>query len=115
MNKITTLQKLIGFAVILAIFPIAIGAYALSGMHKISIGINEMYNVHMKGLEESQGLNINALRSIVTEKNVIIAENAQDKMASLVEIENDDKLLMAIWSHCLNILLHQGANSCLKK
>ena len=93
MNKITTLQKLIGFAVILAIFPIAIGAYALSGMHKISIGINEMYNVHMKGLEESQGLNINALRSIVTEKNVIIADSAQDKMASLVEIENDNKII----------------------
>ena len=77
MNKVTTLQKLIGFALLLSLFPIAIGVYAVNSLHTISNDLDTLYSVHMMGLDKARALNVSVLRSIRDEKNLILSNDSE--------------------------------------
>ena len=78
MSKISTMQKLFGLCVLLSLFPLAIGGYAVTSLQKLTVDLNTLYNAHMKGLDQIRALNITVLRIVRDEKNLIISDNAQD-------------------------------------
>ena len=52
MNKITTLQKLVGFALLLSLFPIVIGVYAVNSLSTISSDLDSLYSVQVRVLHD---------------------------------------------------------------
>ncbi|MGV7004250.1 methyl-accepting chemotaxis protein [Desulfovibrio sp. QI0442] len=78
MGKISTMQKLFGLCLLLSLFPVAIGGYAVKSLQKLTFDLNTLYNVHMKGLDQVRALNITVLRIVGDEKNLIISDDQQD-------------------------------------
>ena len=78
MGKISTMQKLFGLCVLLSLFPLAIGWYSVTSLHKLTFDLNTLYNVHMKGLDQVRALNVTVLRIVGDEKNLIISDDKQD-------------------------------------
>lgn len=78
MGRITTMQKLFGLCILLSLFPLAIGGYAVTSLQKLTFDLNTLYSVHMKGLDQIRALNIAVLRIVREEKNLIISDDEQD-------------------------------------
>ncbi|MTJ94089.1 MAG: chemotaxis protein [Desulfovibrio sp.] len=85
MIKISTMQKLFGLSLILSLFTIAVGAYSVTSLGKLSDDIDVLYTIHVKGLDASRALNISALRILREEKNIIIS-NDQDEIQRYIDI-----------------------------
>ena len=78
MGRISTMQKLFGLCILLSLFPLAIGGYAVTSLQKLTHDLNDLYNAHMKGLDQIRAMNITVLRIVREEKNLIISDNEQD-------------------------------------
>ena len=97
MGRISTMQKLFGLCILLSLFPMAIGWYAVTSFQKLTFDLNTLYNVHMKGLDQIRSINITVLRIVREEKNLIISDNEQE-IEKYIQILNGrykeyDKLL----------------------
>ncbi|KAF5083259.1 Methyl-accepting chemotaxis protein (MCP) signaling domain protein [anaerobic digester metagenome] len=72
MIKLSTMQKLFGLSLILSLFTVAVGMYAVSNLSRLSDDIDTLYNMHVKGLDAARAMNISALRILREEKNIIL-------------------------------------------
>ena len=86
MIKLSTMQKLFGLSLILSLFTVAVGVYSVSNLSKLSDGIDVLYKNHVKGLDAARALNIEALRLIRGEKNVILTNEADEIQRYLDEL-----------------------------
>ena len=91
MAKISTMQKLFGLCLLLSLFPVAIGGYAVKSLQKLTFDINTLYTVHMKGLDQTRALNITVLRIVRDEKNLIISDDEQEIEKYLQILNNEYK------------------------
>ena len=91
MGKISTMQKLFGLCMLLSLFPLAIGGYAVTSLQKLTYDLSTLYNVHMKGLDQTRALNVIVLRIVRDEKNLIISEDNQDIEKYLQTLNNEYK------------------------
>ena len=78
MIKLSTMQKLFGLSLILSLFTVAIGMYSVSSLNRLSDDIDTLYKVHVKGLDLTRALNIEALRMLREEKNIILTNEADE-------------------------------------
>ena len=78
MIKLSTMQKLFGLSLILSLFTIAVGVYSVGSLGRLSDDIDTLYKVHVKGLDLTPALNIEALRMLREEKNVILSTEADE-------------------------------------
>ena len=78
MIKLTTMQKLFGLSLILSLFTVAIGTYSVGSLSRLSDGIDNLYNVHVKGLNAARDVNITVLRLIREEKNIILTNDESE-------------------------------------
>lgn len=78
MIKLSTMQKLFGLSLILSLFTVAIGMYSVSSLSRLSDDIDTLYKVHVKGLDLTRALNIEALRMLREEKNIILTNEADE-------------------------------------
>lgn len=90
MLKMTTMQKLVCFTLLLSLFPIGIGSYAVNSLSKLSDDIDILYNRHMDGLDNSRLLNILLLRCIREEKNIILSHDIEG-INKFISVLNDDQ------------------------
>ena len=90
MLKMTTMQKLVCFTLLLSLFPIGIGSYAVNSLSKLSDDIDILYNRHMDGLDNSRFLNILLLRCIREEKNIILSHDIEG-INKFISVLNDDQ------------------------
>ena len=72
MFKLSTMQKLFGLSLILSLFTVAVGMYSVNNLSKLSDDIETLFKVHVKGLDAVRALNIDALRMLREEKNIIL-------------------------------------------
>ena len=78
MIKLSTMQKLFGLSLILSLFTVAVGMYSVSNLSKLSDDIDILYKNHVKGLDAARALNIDALRMLREEKNIILTNEADE-------------------------------------
>ena len=78
MIKLTTMQKLFGLSLILSLFTVAIGTYSVGSLSNLSDGIDNLYNIHVKGLNAARDVNITVLRLIREEKNIILTNDESE-------------------------------------
>lgn len=90
MLKMTTMQKLVCFTLLLSLFPIGIGSYAVNSLSKLSDDIDILYNRHMDGLDNSRFLNIRLLRCIREEKNIILSDSIEE-INKFISALNDEQ------------------------
>ena len=91
MIKLSTMQKLFGLSLILSLFTIAVGMYSVSNLSRLSDDIDVLYKSHVKGLDAARALNIEALRLIRGEKNVILTNDADEIQRYLDELAKTRK------------------------
>jgi len=91
MGKISTMQKLFCLCLLLSLFPVAIGGYAVTSLQKLTFDLNTLYTVHMKGLDQTRALNIKVLRIAQDEKNLIISDGEQEIEKYLQILNNEYK------------------------
>ena len=72
MGRMSTMQKLFGLCILLSLFPLAIGGYAVTSLQKLTHDLNDLYNAHMKGLDQIRAMNITVLR-IVREEKILLS------------------------------------------
>ena len=89
MIKLSTMQKLFGLSLILSIFTVVIGIYSVSNLSNLSSGIDNLYNIHVKGLNVAQGINITILRLVREEKNLILTNESGEIQRCLQQLTNE--------------------------
>ena len=60
------------------LFTVAVGMYSVSNLSKLSDDIDILYKNHVKGLDAARALNIDALRMLREEKNIILTNEADE-------------------------------------
>ena len=90
MIKLSTMQKLFGLSLILSLFTVAVGMYSVSNLGRLSDDIDVLYQTHVKGLDAARGLNIDALRMLREEKNIILT-NEQDEIQRYLDVLAADR------------------------
>ena len=98
MVKITTMQKIFGLCLILSLFTVAVGSFGVIELSGISDDVDELYNVHMYGLDMAKDVNICVLRIVREEKDLITSTSEAENKAQL-------KLLNAEYSVLDNYLV----------
>lgn len=73
MSKISTMQKLFGLSLLLSLFTVCVGGFSVNELSNISDDVDELYSVHMRGLDLARSINITVLRIVRSEKNLIIS------------------------------------------
>ena len=58
MVNVTTMQKIFGLCLILSLFTLGVGSFGVMELGEISDDVDELYNVHMNGLDIAKDLNI---------------------------------------------------------
>ena len=100
MFKLSTMQKLFGLSLILSLFTVAVGMYSVNNLSKLSDDIETLFKVHVKGLDAVRALNIDALRMLREEKNIILTTEQNEIQRGLdvlaAERKNFDASLKAI-------------------
>ena len=90
MIKLSTMQKLFGLSLILSLFTVAVGMYSVSNLSQLSEDIDILYQTHVKGLDAARALNIDALRMLREEKNIILT-NEDDEIKRYLEVLAADR------------------------
>ena len=88
MSKISTMQKLFGLSLLLSLFTVCVGGFGVKELSNISDDVDELYSVHMRGLDLARSINIAVLRIVRNEKNLIISttdEENNKQLKSLAE------------------------------
>ena len=100
MFKLSTMQKLFGLSLILSLFTVAVGMYSVNNLSKLSDDIETLFKIHVKGLDAVRALNIDALRMLREEKNIILTTEQNEIQRGLdvlaAERKNFDTSLKGI-------------------
>ena len=99
MIKLSTMQKLFGLSLILSVFTIAVGMYAVSNLSRLSDDIDTLYSVHVKGLDAARAMNISALRILREEKNIILTNEDAEIQRYLDVLAKEKPLAHALYQH----------------
>lgn len=83
MVKITTMQKIFGLCLILSLFTVAVGSFGVAELSEISDDVDELYTIHMKGLDIARDVNICVLRIVREEKDLIISTTESENQTQL--------------------------------
>ena len=89
MVRITTMQKIFGLCLILSLFTMAVGSFGVSELSDISDDVDELYNVHMTGLDIIKDVNICVLRIVREEKDLIISTSEAENQAQLKALHKE--------------------------
>nr|WP_291331461.1 methyl-accepting chemotaxis protein [Desulfovibrio sp.] len=77
------MQKLFGLALMLSFLTICIGSYSLMKMQVLAADLQELYEIHLKGLDLTRLVNITVLQIVRDEKNLIISTSDEDNQKYL--------------------------------
>ena len=89
MVRITTMQKIFGLCLILSLFTMAVGSFGVSELSDISDDVDELYNVHMTGLDIIKDVNICVMRIVREEKDLIISTSDEENQAQLKALHEE--------------------------
>ena len=89
MVKITTMQKIFGLCLMLSLFTMAVGSFGVSELGDISDDVDELYNVHMIGLDIVKDVNISVLRIVREEKDLIISTSDTENQAQIKALHKE--------------------------
>jgi len=95
MPKITTMQKLSGLSLLLCLFTVIIGMYGVGKLNKLAVDVEELNSMHMRGLNLVRVLNIDILRIIREEKNLIISTTEEGNRHALDNVRKEYEILNA--------------------
>ena len=97
MLKITTMQKLSGLSLLLCLFTVIIGMFGVSRLSRLAVDVEDLNAMHMKGLNIVRVVNIEILRVIREEKNLIISTTEEGNRIAVNNLQKEyvalDKLL----------------------
>jgi len=93
MPKITTMQKLSGLSLLLCLFTVIIGMYGVGKLNKLAVDVEELNSMHMRGLNLVRVLNIDILRIIREEKNLIISTTEEGNRHALDNVRKEYEIL----------------------
>ena len=97
MLKISTMQKLSGLSLLLCLFTVIIGMFGVSRLSRLAVDVEDLNAMHMKGLNIVRVVNIEILRIIREEKNLIISTTEEGNRIALNNLQKEyvalDKLL----------------------
>ena len=86
MSKISTMQKLFGLSLLLSLFTVGVGVFSVRELSNISDDVDELYSVHMRGLDIARSINISVLRIVRDEKNntlIFIEDTPESRLQAL--------------------------------
>ena len=89
MQKITTLQKMAGLSLLLCLFTVVIGMFAVSRLSNLATDVEELNSMHMRGLDLLRMTNIEVLRVIREEKNLIISTTEEGNRFALNNLQKE--------------------------
>ena len=89
MLKISTMQKLSGLSLLLCLFMVIIGLYSVRSLNNLSSDISELSALHMKGLNLLRMTNIEVLRIVREEKNLIISTTEEGNRTALDNLRKE--------------------------
>ena len=95
MVRITTMQKIFGLCLMLSLFTMAVGSFGVSELSDISDDVDELYNVHMTGLDIIKDVNICVMRIVREEKDLIISTSDEENQAQLKALHEEYSALDA--------------------
>ena len=95
MPKITTMQKLSGLSLLLCLFTVIIGMYGVNKLNRLAVDVEELNSMHMRGLNLVRVLNIDILRIIREEKNLIISTTEEGNRLALDNVHKEYERLNA--------------------
>ena len=93
MLKISTMQKLSGLSLLLCLFTVMVGLYGVTSLNKLSSSIEELSAVHLKGLNLTRMTNIEVLRIVREEKDLIISTTDEDNRTALANLRKENAML----------------------
>ena len=89
MQKITTLQKMAGLSLLLCLFTVIIGMFGVSRLSNLATDVEELNSMHMRGLDLLRMTNIEVLRVIREEKNLIISTTEEGNRSALNNLQKE--------------------------
>ncbi|WP_225529901.1 methyl-accepting chemotaxis protein [Desulfovibrio desulfuricans] len=89
MQKITTMQKMAGLSLLLCLFTVIIGMFGVSRLSNLATDVEELSSMHMKGLDLLRMTNIEVLRIIREEKNLIISTSEEGNRFALNNLQKE--------------------------
>ena len=89
MLKISTMQKLSGLSLLLCLFTVIVGLYSVRSLNDLASDIEEISVVHMKGLNLLRMTNIELLRIVREEKNLIISTTEEGNRRALDNMKKE--------------------------
>ena len=93
MVKITTMQKIFCLCLILSLLTVAVGSFGVAELSEISDDVEELYNVHMNGLDIVKDVNICILRISRGEKDLITSTSDEENKAQLKALHAEYSVL----------------------
>ena len=93
MSKISTMQKLFGLSLLLSLFTVGVGAFSVRELSNISNDVDELYSIHMRGLDIARSINISVLRIVREEKNLIISTTDEESKKQLKSLADEYAVL----------------------
>ena len=93
MLKISTMQKLSGLSLLLCLFTVVVGLYSVRSLNNLSYDVEELSAVHMKGLNLLRMTNIELLRIVREEKNLIISTTEEGNRTALDNLRKEYVIL----------------------
>ena len=93
MLKISTMQKLSGLSLLLCLFTVIIGSYSVKSLSSLSSSVEELSAVHIKGLDMTRMTNIEVLRIVRAEKNLIISTTDEGNRTALDDLRKENVIL----------------------
>ena len=89
MRKITTMQKMAGLSLLLCLFTVIIGMFGVSRLSNLATDVEELSSMHIKGLDLLRMLNVEVLRIIREEKNLIISATEEGNRTALNNLQKE--------------------------
>ena len=89
MLKISTMQKLSGLSLLLCLFTVLVGMYSVRSLNELSSDVEELSSMHMKGLNLLRMTNVEVLRIIREEKNLIISTTDEGNRTALDNLRKE--------------------------
>ena len=93
MQKITTMQKMAGLSLLLCLFTVLIGMFGVSRLSSLATDVEELSSMHMKGLNLLRMTNIEVLRIIREEKNLIISTTEEGNRTAVNNLQKEYAVL----------------------
>ena len=89
MLNATTMQKIFGLCLILSLFTVGVGSFGVMELGEISDDVDELYNIHMNGLDIAKDVNICVLRIVREEKDLIISTSEAENQVQLKALHEE--------------------------